>query len=132
MDEQEDIIKKSFAFKQNERWYRPSIYFLIDKSKIVYIGKSLYPDERILSHKITGKIIFDKYTIKEVNMNEIDKIENEYIFKYAPKYNKKLHYNDEYVIAHRMDPKNKVENQTFNIQVTILNNTVYIKRIKGE
>ena len=79
------------------------VYFLINKDKIVYIGKtSRSPFNRISAHK--KNLIF-----KEMYYIEVDSpisalnSENYYISKFKPKYNKTYPFEVE------LEPKNKLE-----------------------
>ena len=66
--------------------YRNScIYFLIDGNKVVYIGKSKHPRQRIPCHRYDKK--FEKIKIIKCLEKELFKLEDFYMMKYQPKYN---------------------------------------------
>lgn len=73
----------------------PGIYFLLDGSHIVYVGQSVQPEARIISHIRTEKD-FDGYAISRCGHLDLDDLEVRYILKYTPKYNKNLNPSNNY------------------------------------
>ena len=69
---------------------KPIIYFLIKDSEVVYVGKSLRGLLRPFEH--TDKD-FDKIAMLNCNTEDVDMLENKYILKYQPIYNKMLNNN---------------------------------------
>lgn len=63
------------------------IYFLMDKSEVVYIGQSINIDLRIAQHKRTDKE-FDRTLYLECGAKELDLLEAAHIQEYQPRYNK--------------------------------------------
>ncbi len=61
-----------------------AIYFLIDKDKVVYVGKTKNGLKRLTQHT---KKTFDKFGFIEYKEEELDYYEDFYIMKYQPKYN---------------------------------------------
>ena len=96
------------------------IYFLFYKDEVIYIGKSLNVKERMKGH-FNKK--FDSYSIINCNENELSELENKYIFKYYPKYNKIIGTGDIYFVGKLSE---EVKNKTFTLNATILNNRLYI------
>lgn len=66
------------------------IYFLLDKGKVVYVGQSKTGLLRIKQHIFEKAKKFDDYKIIRCNEEDLDDLENFYILKYNPKYNKRL------------------------------------------
>lgn len=91
------MIEEKFDYEYNvSDVLMPCIYFLFDKGKVVYVGKTEYGLKRILCH-VSDKI-FDSVKIKVFSKEILDEKETYYIAKYSPKYNK--------VIPHAYSPKN--------------------------
>lgn len=67
------------------------IYFLINKHKIVYVGKTKVGFSRIAQH-IKDKE-FDSFNYFECIEEELDSLETYYIIKFKPKYNKSANEN---------------------------------------
>lgn len=84
------MLKREFFGKNY-----PYIYYLIKDSKIIYIGKTKRPSDRMMNHYKKNVFNFDYIKIFICNIENIDKLEKELIEKYTPKYNKK--YNPIYL-----------------------------------
>lgn len=69
--------------------YKNFIYFLIDNNKVVYVGKTSNNIIRPFSHKDK---CYDRLEIKLCNEDELDILEDKYIKKYNPCYNRQLNY----------------------------------------
>jgi len=124
MIEKDEIINNKIESPKIE--VQRGIYFLIQENKIVYIGSSNQPNERIVGHLATGKIIFDSFYIIKVNKDDdLRIIEAKYIFKYSPKYNKMLPAS-KYFKTIGMTSK-KTSNQKIKIDAAIIGNKVYVK-----
>ena len=65
------------------------IYFLLKNNNVVYVGQSKEGMNRIYFHKFSKKD-FDNFCFINCNIKELDELENYYIMKYKPKYNKAL------------------------------------------
>ena len=63
------------------------VYFLWDEDSIVYVGQSKLAVARVSQHLLEGKKRFDAVSVLPVKMNNLDRLEHQYIKKYAPKYN---------------------------------------------
>lgn len=75
-------------FKENEKTDVYSIYFLLLKNRLVYIGCTNNLRHRIKSHRITGKS-FDTIRYTQVDSKEIAlKYEMRLIKYFQPEYNK--------------------------------------------
>jgi transcriptional regulator with XRE-family HTH domain len=72
---------------KNELIY-PCVYFLIKDDKIVYVGQTHNGLKRIIEHN--GKKDFDRYSVLPCNISKLNKLEEKYILRYRPKYNKTL------------------------------------------
>jgi len=116
IENKEDIIKNALNLNTN---LQSGIYFLIQNNEIVYIGSSKNPMSRISAHKDK---IFNKYFIKPCDINELENIEAEYIFKYNPKYNKGMppNKNIKYVGQLKSSENQKIES-------VIIGGKLYIK-----
>jgi hypothetical protein len=73
------------------------IYFLIKKDKVVYVGQSNVGLSRIYQHVVANKKDFDSFSYIKVNNDEdLDLLEADYIIKFDPIYNLKIHSNKYY------------------------------------
>ena len=75
------------------------IYFLIHDDEVVYVGQTMRGLSRVYSH-IHNKH-FTKIYIIECDEDELDYLEDYYIFKYRPIYNKRPNYKCNFSI-HRL------------------------------
>jgi excinuclease UvrABC nuclease subunit len=64
----------------------PCIYYLYDREKIVYIGRSRRPSDRLMAHSRSNKI-FDSVKITKCNECDMYKLEKIEIKNHQPKYN---------------------------------------------
>ena len=81
--------KKEFDFSYRLKdVYLSCVYFLLNRGKVVYVGKTEKGLLRILSH-CTNKV-FDEIRIKKVALSKLDEAETKYIAEYNPKYNSLL------------------------------------------
>lgn len=117
------IIKNKKDTSSIENINTTIIYFLIDKDEIVYIGKSDKYLERITHHSTNKK--FDSYWTEKVDRKEASKIESNYIFEYAPKYNKAITSPSKTKIRLTKKTTN-TKNKNFLVWATVLNNKLYI------
>lgn len=62
------------------------VYFLLQGKEVVYVGQTKNGLTRIYQHKDK---VFDMAYVMECDANELNRLENRYIFKYRPKYNKR-------------------------------------------
>jgi hypothetical protein len=73
------------------------IYFLIKKDKVVYVGQSKAGLSRVYSHITANKKDFDSFSYIHISNNEdLDLLEADYIIKFDPIYNLKIHGNKYY------------------------------------
>lgn len=63
------------------------VYFLLDGKEVVYVGQTKSGLSRPLSHK---NKVFDRIAILKCNEQELDDLENKFILKYSPRYNKMI------------------------------------------
>lgn len=70
------------------------IYFLLDKNEVVYVGKTTQGISRPFNHKSSKK--FDQIKIIYFESDKLDEMEDFFIKKYKPKYNKISNYNQNY------------------------------------
>lgn len=89
--EKRDIhSRKVQAEKLDQKEVKYFIYFLIDDGEIIYIGKTIQPDQRLATHR-RGKESrkFTHYTLIECNSEEeMNMLESLHIIAYAPPQNK--------------------------------------------
>ena len=114
----DEILEKRKTIKKK----KPGIYLLFDGDEVVYVGKSKAPDQRIQTHLLSTKKIFDSYSIIPANEEDLNSLETKYIFEYCPKYNKSLPGKKNLVGS--ISPKTK--NQKIIVQCIILDNKLYI------
>jgi len=88
------LNKKEIINKSKEFNNKCGIYFLLNKTEIVYIGQSKHILNRIFAHYKDPNKIFNKYFYVEVDKDKLDKTEAEYIIKFTPKYNKDFPISD--------------------------------------
>ena len=116
------------------------IYFLVHNDEVVYIGQTKQGLKRPFSH--TDKIFDKLYVIDlpdEINENELTLIEDYYIDKYKPKYNKLINSYYSLIQTRNIFRKmfNNLENCTVRdirnisniININIVNNKINIKDI---
>ena len=89
MKSENEILKTKIDFKRNS-----FIYFLIKDNEIVYVGQTKAGLSRIFQHNDKK---FDSYSIIECEQSELDELENEYIIKFNPKYNKTINLTDRFI-----------------------------------
>jgi hypothetical protein len=65
----------------------PAVYFLIHKKEIVYIGQSVNPYGRILSHLSNGQKNFSTVCLVHCEEGELSALEAAYIRYFRPRYN---------------------------------------------
>lgn len=83
-----DILNNKSVFKRSEKTPSPKIYFLIKENNIVYVGKSLFIEDRLEFH-YQNKKDFTHYSVVECSSpQEMDILESIYIQILNPKYNK--------------------------------------------
>jgi hypothetical protein len=66
------------------------IYFLLKNKKIVYVGQTTNGLNRIKEHLLDCNKEFDDFKIIKCNESELKELENNYIIKFNPEYNKNL------------------------------------------
>lgn len=115
---------------------RTFIYFLVYKGKVVYVGKTKMGMHRVYQHNDKK---FDSIFIFPCSLEELDKIEGEYILKYKPKYNKVPNLKKAFSIKKVVSELNQIYGCTkctrkqlsdiikvLNISPSIFNNTLYL------
>ena len=88
------------------------IYFLINNSEVVYVGKTLEGLFRPLSHK--NKIYDSINIIYNSNHILLEILEDYYINKYKPKYNKLI--NSEYILTKARNIFRKILDNDFTVR----------------
>jgi len=85
---EEELIKSKEEFS----WGREltGVYFLINKDKIQYVGKTTDFSKRLFQHYSKGEIPFTHFNFLPFQKEEIDRQEMMYIYKFQPLFNKKL------------------------------------------
>jgi excinuclease UvrABC nuclease subunit len=108
-------MKTYLEILNSKRTFKKSfiIYALIKSNKIVYIGQSKNIIARITDHLRSNKI-FDSWNIVEnlgecCTQGELDRLENKYIRKFTPLYNKTSNplYKRKYQSPHHIKVKRK-------------------------
>jgi excinuclease UvrABC nuclease subunit len=66
------------------------IYFLFNLDEVVYIGQSKNINSRIAQHISENEKEFDCFSFITCNKNQLNKLEEKYIFHHSPLYNKTL------------------------------------------
>ena len=92
----DDFIKELYFSSISFNGENSIIYFLFDKDKVVYIGKSIRGQRRIREHADKK---FDSYNFVEVEKERLDKVEKEMIMRYKPKYNSPKDKTDEKLMS---------------------------------
>ncbi len=119
----EEIFKEKIQFQLN-----PGIYFLFNEDEIVYVGQAMSPKERIshhFKHKLSPGRMFDSYSIIRCDKKDLNKLENYYILKYTPRYNKTISHTDGNIFSlGQISPK--TYNQTLVLPCAIIGNKLYI------
>lgn len=78
LENKERIVRYNFG----------GIYFLICKSKIVYVGKATYSiEDRLNIHRAKKRMTFDSISVIKCDLSELNLLEKYYIAKFTPKYN---------------------------------------------
>ena len=78
------------------------VYFLLKNKKIVYVGQTTNGLNRIKEHLLNCNKDFDDFKILKCDESELNELENNYIIKYNPKYNKNLNsFNVKYLYITR-------------------------------
>lgn len=90
MFSREDILQMQIPIIDNSNL--SVIYFLIHENQIVYVGSSANGLSRIYQHIKDKK--FDAYSYIVIPSERRAELENEYIFKFNPKYNNLPNYDD--------------------------------------
>ena len=81
-----EIIAASIPFEDMDV---RGIYFLINNSKVVYVGQSHAILRRVAAHKAEGVKKFDSYSYLE-HAGDLDELEFNYILKFNPRHNVNL------------------------------------------
>lgn len=100
------------------------IYFLLDKNEVVYVGKTTQGISRPFHHKSSKK--FDQIKIIYFESDKLDEMEDFFIKKYKPKYNKISNYNQNYSLKRVIEKlKNeKVVNKISVVKLKKILNTI--------
>lgn len=64
------------------------VYFLLSGDSIVYVGQTVDFDARLARHRIASRKVFDRYAIIECAQRDLNVIEQHYIRKFQPLYNR--------------------------------------------
>jgi hypothetical protein len=83
-----DEVSSEFDFTLNKfNAFKPSIYFLLNKGEVVYVGKTINVGNRIASHLSEGSKLFEDIYFIDVLEKQLDELEQQFIGFYKPKYN---------------------------------------------
>lgn len=119
------------------------VYFLINDGEIVYVGQSKLGLSRVYQHRDK---VFDGVYYIPVKADMLDTVENYYILKFKPKYNKTLSkygFISLYVLRKRMKenglpapyfhiPKIKQAIRTLDIGISVFNGLFYVSDRDGQ
>lgn len=107
------MIFKETKFEKIKDYGKVFIYFLCKGKEVVYVGQTTQGILRPLGH--TDKD-FDDIMIYKCDREDLDYMENEFILKYQPIYNKSLNLNCRYTIRMAINKiKNEIE-PTYNMR----------------
>lgn len=67
--------------------YQPGIYFLCRLGKVVYVGQSKSPRQRISQHISEREKVFDEVFIRHCPIEELNATESMFIHHFEPEYN---------------------------------------------
>lgn len=90
------LSKKEILSNRVKLKKHPGVYFLIKGKEIVYIGSSLYLEQRVAQHhrhmrnksgKRRGQIEFDSYMLLLYDESKMKQIERAYIDSFKPHFN---------------------------------------------
>ena len=115
-----------------EQYQNIFIYFLLLKKEVVYVGQTKKGVVRPLAHKDK---VFDEIKIMYCKENELDLLEDIYIKKYQPYYNKAVNYSMNYSLSRtRNKIRNYFNDRSFNLTklkkiIKLLNIKVYTHEI---
>lgn len=62
------------------------VYFLLNDSEVVYVGKSTTGLARVFQHLLSSKV-FTHYVVQSCSRSDLDGLEKAYIRMFNPKYN---------------------------------------------
>lgn len=87
-----DKLKQYLLHNKKEVLFFKFIYCLIHNDEIVYVGKTINIQSRILEHKKDSTKVFDSFSVisqlpNEIPDNELLSLEEKYIKLLKPKYN---------------------------------------------
>lgn len=111
-----------------EKYQNVFIYFLLSKSEVMYVGQTKQGIVRPMSHKDK---CFDEIKIIYCKENELDLLEDLYIKKYKPYYNKAVNYSMNYSLSRtRNKIREHFNDKVFNLTrlkkiIKLLNIQVY-------
>lgn len=108
---------------------QPTVYLLYKNDKIIYVGKSIYPLQRISVH-LSHSTNFDSYAFIQCKSKEdMDATEAEYIFEYYPPLNRKMGSVENTRIYRIAGLKNGMENCKLDskVRVRIIGNALYME-----
>lgn len=92
----EKLKSKSFLLPKRESIVVGSyVYFLFSDAELVYVGSTRRGVARVYQHINDKK--FDSYSLLEVAEKNLESVENAYILKFNPKYNKAINISKDYL-----------------------------------
>jgi len=63
------------------------VYFLIHEGEIVYVGQSIDVINRVATHVLKAEKEFDRYAYVEIEPDDLNSVEADYIVNLGPRYN---------------------------------------------
>lgn len=126
-EEQEKSLTEILKGKTKNIQNLSGVYFLIYEKEVVYVGSSQSAISRIDHHRKGNKIIFDYHYIISCNKKNLAPLENHYIFKFCPKYNKMLsNKTEKYKLLCNMEGK-EMPNIKVKVTGVIIGSKLYVK-----
>jgi hypothetical protein len=81
------MVDKSRMRIRALRKVMPCVYLLIKDNHIVYVGQTLFPDERISKHRYEKRKNFDRYKVIKCDINLLNFFEERLVDRFKPCYN---------------------------------------------
>lgn len=125
--EQEKSLAEILKGKTKNTQNLSGVYFLIYEKEIVYVGSSQTAISRIDHHRKGNKILFDYHYILPCSKKNLASLENYYIFKFCPKYNKRIsNKTEKYKLLYNMEGK-EMPNTKVKVIGVIIGSKLYVK-----
>ena len=105
------------------------VYFLVYNNDVVYVGQTTRGLARVYTHAYSKK--FNKIYVIECDEEELDYLEDHYIFKYKPIYNKRPNFKCNFSLSRIVHELNKqYKSGVFDYKITKPKVKKMIKELK--